>query len=431
MREAAQTEKASAWIPSAFALVTRSSFWLLCVDIYPALVAASLPWSTSAVSILIVVWFFVLSPTIEPRSFLLSIRRAACWLPFAFFALAVVGMLWADGSWLVKVQGLSPVAKLLVLPFLFYHFGRSTRAHWVLISFLGSCTLLLAYSWVIYFAPAWRFTIAHGFNTTGVPVRNVIDQNQEFALCFFICASLALMALRRYHVVVAAAFGVLSAAFISNIIFVALARTSIAYIVPLAAIFVVWHFQNRIRLFLFMGLPIVMTIAWYGSANLRERVQHISVEYMEYRESNRPTSTGQRLEYWRVSIRAIAEAPLFGHGTGATKQLFDREAEGKSGAWADSIRNPHNQTLSVAVQWGILGCIILYAMWYFHLMLFREASLAGWVGFIVVCQNFFSSLLNSHLFDFHEGWMYVLGVGVAGGICQSACGLRRRLNAES
>jgi hypothetical protein len=25
-------------------------------------------------------------------------------------------------------------------------------------------------------------------------------------------------------------------------------------------------------------------------------------------------------------------------------------------------------------------------------------------------------LFNSHLFDFHEGWMYVLGVGVAGGM---------------
>ena len=31
-------------------------------------------------------------------------------------------------------------------------------------------------------------------------------------------------------------------------------------------------------------------------------------------------------------------------------------------------------------------------------------------------QNIFGSLFNSHLFDFHEGWMYVLGVGVAGGM---------------
>jgi hypothetical protein len=31
-------------------------------------------------------------------------------------------------------------------------------------------------------------------------------------------------------------------------------------------------------------------------------------------------------------------------------------------------------------------------------------------------QNIFTSLFNSHIFDFHEGWMYVLGVGVAGGM---------------
>ena len=35
---------------------------------------------------------------------------------------------------------------------------------------------------------------------------------------------------------------------------------------------------------------------------------------------------------------------------------------------------------------------------------------------LVVVQNIFTSLFNSHLFDFHEGWMYVLGVGVAGGM---------------
>jgi len=30
-------------------------------------------------------------------------------------------------------------------------------------------------------------------------------------------------------------------------------------------------------------------------------------------------------------------------------------------------------------------------------------------------QNFFTSLFNSHIFDFNEGWIYVLGVGIAGG----------------
>jgi hypothetical protein len=35
---------------------------------------------------------------------------------------------------------------------------------------------------------------------------------------------------------------------------------------------------------------------------------------------------------------------------------------------------------------------------------------------LVVVQNFLTSMLNSHIFDFHEGWMYVLGVGIAGGM---------------
>jgi hypothetical protein len=43
---------------------------------------------------------------------------------------------------------------------------------------------------------------------------------------------------------------------------------------------------------------------------------------------------------------------------------------------------------------------------------------------MVVVQNIFTSLFNSHLFDFNEGWMYVLGVGVAGGLLkrQRRCG---------
>jgi len=39
---------------------------------------------------------------------------------------------------------------------------------------------------------------------------------------------------------------------------------------------------------------------------------------------------------------------------------------------------------------------------------------------LVVVQNVFTSLFNSHIFDFHEGWMYVLGVGVAGGMTLAA-----------
>ena len=54
--------------------------------------------------------------------------------------------------------------------------------------------------------------------------------------------------------------------------------------------------------------------------------------------------------------------------------------------------------------------------------LFRGEGLVNWIGLLVVVQNIFTSLFNSHIFDFHEGWMYVLGVGVAGGLVLKARG---------
>ena len=59
-------------------------------------------------------------------------------------------------------------------------------------------------------------------------------------------------------------------------------------------------------------------------------------------------------------------------------------------------------------------------MWAAHLMLFAREGLIAWMGLVLVTENIVSSLFNSHLFDFHEGWMYVLGVGVAGGMVLKA-----------
>jgi O-antigen ligase len=59
---------------------------------------------------------------------------------------------------------------------------------------------------------------------------------------------------------------------------------------------------------------------------------------------------------------------------------------------------------------------VLYAMWWLHLLMFRGDGLVTWIGLLVVVQNILTSLFNSHLFDFHEGWIYVLGVGIAGGM---------------
>jgi O-antigen ligase len=127
---------------------------VLNVDLIAVLVAGLLPWSTSGVSIGMVLWLAALAATLELRPFLHSLKRPICVLPIALVALAAMGTLWSDAPWNARLHALSPATKLLVLPFLFYHFERSTRGMWVFIAFLTSCTLLTVASWMVAIDPS-------------------------------------------------------------------------------------------------------------------------------------------------------------------------------------------------------------------------------------------------------------------------------------
>jgi O-antigen ligase len=70
----------------------------------------------------------------------------------------------------------------------------------------------------------------------------------------------------------------------------------------------------------------------------------------------------------------------------------------------------------VGIQLGLLGVCLLLAMWIAHLMLFRGKGSLAWIGTVIVAQNIVSSTFNSHLSDFTQGWLYVLGTGVVGGM---------------
>jgi O-antigen ligase len=197
---------------------------------------------------------------------------------------------------------------------------------------------------------------------------------------------------------------------------VVVSRTALISLPVMLVVFALLHLKWRGRAITLCVIAALASAAWLASPRLQATTASVFSQYNSYEKSNQATSVGLRLEFWRKSLGFFAEAPLIGHGTGSTRGLFEQAAVGHTGAAAEVIGNPHNQTLNAAVQWGMLGVAVLYAMWLVHLLLFRGDGLANWVGLLVVVQNIVSSLFNSHLFDFHEGWMYVLGVGVAGGM---------------
>jgi O-antigen ligase len=165
----------------------------------------------------------------------------------------------------------------------------------------------------------------------------------------------------------------------------------------------------------------------------RERIMEVSQEVELYENGSAATSSGYRLNWWKHSLGFIASAPLIGHGTGSTRAVFRQVAATDPSLQADAITdNPHNQTLSIAIQLGLLGAGVLWAMWIAHLLLFRGEGMAAWIGAGVVVENVVASLFNSQLFYFSPGWIYIFGVGALGGVVlRGAPGWRRGPNAAN
>ena len=387
--------------------------WATTADIFVILIAVSLPWSTSLVAIFAAALLVAMCPFLDVVAFLQSLKRPVSVLPIALFALAVVGTLWSDAPWGARLYAIGPTTKLLVLPVLFYHFERSARGAQVLTAFLASCVLLLAMSWLVAFDP--RLALKSGA-AYGVPVKNYIDQSQEFALCAVALAYPIATLLRARRILLAALLIALSLSFVVNMMFVIVSRTALVTMPIMLAVFALLHLKWRDIVIILCVATVFGGLAWATSSQLRRITETVVSDYQLYEERNIPTSIGLRLEFWQKSLRFFSGAPIFGHGTGSIRGLFEEAAVDQFGAAAEVVGNPHNQTLNVAIQWGLIGIAVLYAMWLVHLLLFRGDGLAAWIGLLVVVQNIFTSLFNSHLFDFHEGWMYVLGVGVAGGI---------------
>ena len=214
--------------------------------------------------------------------------------------------------------------------------------------------------------------------------------------------------------------------FFGNMMFVVSARTALVYMPIMLGLFALLYLGRRATVLLLVGAVAAAALVWSTSPYLRDRIEAVTSSIKVIMRITPRASTGLRLEFWRKSLGFFANAPMFGNGTGSTKQLFERAAIGQSGASAECNRQPaqsdpeRGRTVGPARLRPALCDVAVAICCYL-----AGRALSLWIGLLVVVQNIFSSLFNSHLFDFHEGWMYVLGVGVAGGMA-----LRMRVRTE-
>ena len=391
--------------------------------------AFMLPVSTSGQAIALSFFVLFVALTVERKQWLITFATPAAAVPVTLYLLILIGMSWSPTPF-APGGGVSHYAKLLLIPIAMASAFTPRQALQIGHGFLAGCLVVLVLSFLSFFIqlppPFQKQAMA------GVPLKDNAVQSGCFALCAF---ALALGGVRVWVAGDrrrAAVMIILALVFLADIFMIFISKTGVLMTAALIGLFVVHVEGWRRSLLIAAPIALVVAIALLLSAPAQRRLAEIAADIHAVDgnkgSSEATLSTASRLDFWSKAVEFIKEAPLFGHGTGSTKSLYQSLEATRPSPYGEAVPDPHNQFFAIAIQVGLVGGAILLLMWAVHFSTFIGRGFVGAIGQAVVIQNFIGSLFNSHLSTVTQGMLYCLAVGLLAGIVQRA--RRRKFIAE-
>lgn len=353
-------------------------------------------------------WCLLLRPHIPKAAV------APGWLALLLLAALVVGATWSIAPTADIAQALKKYAKLLILPVAIILSLRDPGLPRRALAGYAAGSALLALSCYLVWLGAmpaspldwWR--IGNAGDAFAFKNHITIGILLGFsAVACLLAASYSASLKARAGWIIAGVFAAVPVMFLNQ------GRTGyVAVLVGLVALFVLRMRVTPLRAIAAMGAIALMFAGLYAtSTNFRSRTTDLVTEV---RTGQTTSPNGMRLSFLRTGLRAVAEHPLSGNGTGAFAEIHAPVARTIWGAgtpMGEARNQPHSEFLLIAVQLGLPGLALYAAM----LAAFvgpalrvrsreRDMLLLLWVVY-TVC-----SVFNSLLWDPTEAsWFLMLG----------------------
>lgn len=331
----------------------------------------------------------------------------------AVFALSLC---WSEAPGTMALLAFSKHSKLLEVVMLISLLRTRREALWILTAFLGGQTFLLLSSWLM--VAGWRvpWATSHIFpEYKNVVFSTYLDQT-------LICSAAAAIFWHLRGILLTthwakALFTAMAVAGLFNVLFFQEGKTGYMAALTVLTLAVMWKIPRQWRFAALVVLPLSLgLLAYMGSAKIQQRVSKISSESENYREhGDSSSSSGFRLHAWRLSLQAIAQRPLIGHGVGSWAQTVKR-IEGEQ---ADKIfgagltGNGHQEYLFWGVELGVGGIfllLLLIASLIRDAMRFEEPVKQATLS--VVAVMVLACLFNSSLYDALIGDFFCVTLGL-------------------
>ena len=320
----------------------------------PALLAFTLPLSTSAVSgtaILILLLWLLEGRFIEKGREIFSHPVALAVL--AFLALLCLGLLWSED----RAEGLDVVRKhwkIAMLPVLLTAIRFEYRS-WYLYAFLASMTVAMGITFLVRFGLVQYADVSPTHLT---PKTFHVIYNPLLAFAIYLTLHEAIWGAAHRKPALRYVLLPLAGLMIVNM-FITEGRTGQAVFLVLMALLLLQVFaDNRIRaiLAILLLLPAICITGYLSSPTFHQRVDTARQEIASFHK-NPDTSVGMRLLFFRNSLEIIRQHPWLGAGTGDFQAAYAEINRERSPA-SIATDNPHNQYVLVAAMLGLPGIFV-------------------------------------------------------------------------
>jgi len=380
-----------------------------------ALIGFSLPISTAMDNVLLALMLiaFALSGCFWEK--LQSVLRNPAVVALAgLFVLLCLGTLYGNAPSTDRLKYLVKYSDLLLVVVMVPLFGDERARRRALTAFAAAMilTLLLSLALSANLLPPAKWLRGTAENATVFKFQ--ITQNLLMAFAAYFFASVAAAESVKWRRL--AWYGLALLAFV-DVLFLVRGRTGQVALLVLTIYFFARHLRWRGLVIGILATLLAVLAAWYFSSLFRDRLALTTAEYERSKveaAADESSSVGLRLEWYRNTLRLIAQRPVFGAGTGGFPHAY---AGFVTDPQAVKPAHPHNQFLLTATETGVigLGALLAVFVWLGKSTsriadpLRRELARGLLMTFVIGC------LFNSLLIDHTEGlffvWMTALAFG--------------------
>lgn len=310
----------------------------------------------------------------------------------------VLGCFWSPAPLKDQLFELEKYSKLLYLPFLaigFYH--KKTRQfalYAFLFAMLITCFAALLKSLDVLWLHHSKFDPQRIF-------RNHIMTGFMMALAAYISALLFYQTKQRVRMVHALFFLM----FTYQIFFLNIGRTGYVCYVVLMGLFLIQMLSWRQILFaMVMGLSLMGSL-YYLNDTLQLRVNQVYLDWQEYRQGDKDSSIGYRLQFHEYAKQLFLRHPIIGNGTGSFTYHFREENPVPS--WGTKLLEPHSQYWLSLAEHGVIGFTLL--LFFYVSLLYEALNLKTMrpIAFAIIIPFMLINLSDSLLFYSGTGYLFI------------------------